>query len=115
MVASLNILPLFIFCTAFDNHVVVKLILVSGGVTALMWAAKAGQKKAMRLLIKANANLHAFDKYCALRSLLQPHLTPTCSEGKSALVHAACAGQAGIVRLLLEGRSHAAIVRLLVE
>ena len=34
---------------------VVKLILVSGGVTPLMWAAKAGKKKTARLLIEANA------------------------------------------------------------
>lgn len=90
------------------------LILVSGGVTALMWAAKEGQKNTLCLLIEANANVHAFDEYCALRSLLRPPLTPTCSEGKSALVHAACAGQSGIVRLLLEGRSHEDIVQLLV-
>ena len=103
---------------------VVKLILVSGGVsaynqlrnggvTALMWAAKEGQKETARLLIEANADLRAIDKYCAL-SLPQPHLTPTCSKGKTALVHAACAGQKGFVRWLLEGRSRNAIVRLLV-
>ena len=110
---------LFISCLIVD---VVKLILVSGGVsayrrnggvTALMWAAKEGQKETARLLIEANADLRAIDKYCAL-SLPQPHLTPTCSKGKTALVHAACAGQKGFVRWLLEGRSHDAIVRLLV-
>ena len=116
--------PSTYICTLVFGHVhllrrrlivdVVKLILVSGGVTALMWAAKAGKKKTARLLIEANADLRAIDKYCALLSLPQPHLTPTCSKGKTALVHAACAGQKGFVRWLLEGRSHDAIVRLLV-
>ena len=119
-----NVHRVFISCLIVD---VVKLILVSGGVsayrlnggvTALIWAAKEGQKETARLLIEANADLWAFDEYCALLSSFhcseKNHLSPFCSEGKTALVHAACAGHVGFVRWLLEGRSHDAIVRLLV-